>query len=396
MADEQRALMAMSTVLLFEELFESMIEQEVQEMGNSDSDDALLLAVLGKGRFPLNRVRIVEYFEVVVPSYSPDFFSMSFSDCFSWRSALHLSREMIPYQAHHHGGRAPVELRKQILTTIWMLTNPECIRLVSDRFDIYRSTCYGVYMQVCTAIMNNLAKRFIHLPEGNDTRNTIQKFEEQRDSRYTWCYWLYHILIQAPLKDPGQYINRKSFHYVQLQVVCDMDMKFIDVFCLFPESVHDARVFRNSPLFVDAERNRDLLFPGNSHLIGDAAYPLKPCILTPYKDTGCLTRQQQHYNFIHSSTQMVVERSLALLKNRFRNLKISMLKQKIKDVPVVVVAACVLHNTCLMNEDDIDDFLDEGDDGSDNGDDDDDDDDDGLYFFPWDTEGEEKRNQIAL
>ena len=46
MADEQRALMAMSTVLLFEELFDRMIEQEVQEMGNSDSDDALLLAVL--------------------------------------------------------------------------------------------------------------------------------------------------------------------------------------------------------------------------------------------------------------------------------------------------------------------------------------------------------------
>ena len=45
-----------------------------------------------------------------------------------------------------------------------------------------------------------------------------------------------------------------------------------------------------------------------------------------------------------------------------------------------------------MNEDDIDDFLDEGDDGSDNGDDDDD---DGLFFFPRDAEGEEKRNQIA-
>ena len=66
--------MAMSMVLLFEELFESMIEQEVQEMGNSNSDDALLLAVLEKGRLPLNRVRIVGYFEVVVPSYSPDCF----------------------------------------------------------------------------------------------------------------------------------------------------------------------------------------------------------------------------------------------------------------------------------------------------------------------------------
>lgn len=389
--------MAMSTVLLFEELFDSMIEQEVQEMSNSDSDDSLVLAVLGKSRFPLNRVRIVGYFEVVVPSYSPDCFRCHFrmtrESVAFLEGLLRVCPEMIPYEAHDRGGRAPVELRKQILITIWMLANPECIRSVSDRFDISRSTCYEVYMRICTAITNNLADRFIHLPEGNDARNTIQKFEEQRGfPGILGAIDGSHIPIQAPLKDPEQYINRKSFHSVQLQVVCDMDMKFIDVFCGFPGSVHDARVFRNSPLFVDAERNRDLLFPGNSHLIGDAAYPLKPWILTPYKDTGRLTRQQQHYNFIHSSTRMVVERSLALLKNRFRKLKTSMLKQKIEDIPVVVVAACVLHNTCLMNEDDIDDFLDEGDDGHDNGDDDDD---DGLFFFPRDAEGEEKRNQIA-
>ena len=78
MADELRALIAISPVLLFDELFDSMIEQEVQEMGNSDSDDALLLSVLGKGRFPLNRVRIVGYFEVVVSSYSPDCFRCHF------------------------------------------------------------------------------------------------------------------------------------------------------------------------------------------------------------------------------------------------------------------------------------------------------------------------------
>ena len=71
-----------------------------------------------------------------------------------------------------------------------------------------------------------------------------------------------------------------------------------------------------------------------------------------------------------------------------------MLKQKIKDVPVVV-AACVLHNICLMNKDDIDDFLDEGDDGSDNEDDDDDDDDDyGLFFSPEMQKG--RKSEIKL
>lgn len=45
-----------------------------------------------------------------------------------------------------------------------------------------------------------------------------------------------------------------------------------------------------------------------------------------------------------------------------------MLKQRIQDVPVVVVTACVLHNIRLVNNE-IDDFLDDGDDANDSRDD---------------------------
>jgi len=42
-----------------------------------------------------------------------------------------------------------------------------------------------------------------------------------------------------------------------------------------PGSVHDARVFRNSPLYQSAEHE---LFQGDTHLLGDSAYPLQRCI----------------------------------------------------------------------------------------------------------------------
>ena len=42
-----------------------------------------------------------------------------------------------------------------------------------------------------------------------------------------------------------------------------MDMQFTDAFCGYRGSVHDARVFRNSPFFQDAEANPDNLFPRN-------------------------------------------------------------------------------------------------------------------------------------
>ena len=48
-----------------------------------------------------------------------------------------------------------------------------------------------------------------------------------------------------------------------------------------------------------------------------------------------------------------------------------MLKQKVTDIPEIIVAACVLHNICSMNEDDVVDFLHEGEDDPDvNGNDD--------------------------
>ena len=43
----------------------------------------------------------------------------------------------------------------------------------------------------------------------------------------------------------------------------------------WPGSVHDARVFRNSPLYQSAEHE---LFHGDTHLLGDSAYPLQRCI----------------------------------------------------------------------------------------------------------------------
>ena len=80
---------------------------------------------------------------------------------------------------------------------------------------------------------------------------------------------------------------------MQLQVVCDNDMKFTDVYCIWPGAVHDARVLRNSPLFHDAEGSTDDLFPGQTNIIGDKAYPLKTWLLTGFKD-----------NSIHSSREL--------------------------------------------------------------------------------------------
>ena len=92
-----------------------------------------------------------------------------------------------------------------------------------------------------------------------------------------------HIPIKAPSENQDEYISQKRFHSIVLQVVCDSDLIITDAFCVYPECTRDARILRNSPLFDEISNNRDFYFPGNSHLLGDSAYPLLQWLLTPFR-----------------------------------------------------------------------------------------------------------------
>lgn len=86
-------------------------------------------------------------------------------------------------------------------------------------------------------------------------------------------------------------------------------------------------------------------------MLGDAAYTLNQHLLTPYRDNGHLTQRQKNYNFCHSSTRMTIERAFALLKGRFRSLLTLLDMAKIEEIPYFIMACCVLHNICILRDD---------------------------------------------
>lgn len=142
-----------------------------------------------------------------------------------------------------------------------------------------------------------------------------------------------------------------------MQVVCDKNLKIRDVFIGYPGSVHDSRVFRNSPLYQSLEEKCN-----NYHILGDSGYPLHKNLLTPFKDRGQLTDRQLYYNVQLSKNRYVIEHCFGVLKQKFRQ----MYHIKLRNMEYIVHlirAACVLHNLAL--EDDfhveIDDEIDAGD-----------------------------------
>lgn len=116
-------------------------------------------------------------------------------------------------------------------------------------------------------------------------------------------------------------------------------------------SVHDMRVFRLSGF---ENMCTDENFPENSHILGDAAYSIQKYVMVPFKDNGHLTRAQITYNTTLSQARMMVERTIGLLKGRFRSLLDILPMRRTDLIPKYICACCILHNICLIRNDWID------------------------------------------
>ena len=111
--------------------------------------------------------------------------------------------------------------------------------------------------------------------------------------------------------------------------------------------------------------------------------------MVPYRDNGHLTRQQIRFNEALSSQRQVIERAIGLLKGRWRKLQhLNLLS--VTHMTIYVMAACVLHNFCLNNDD-----LDEGYFLCDDDDDDDDDSDVDHSLGRLCKQAEQKRGLIT-
>ncbi len=193
-----------------------------------------------------------------------------------------------------------------------------------------------------------------------------------------------HISIRAPIEEPDAYINRKKFHSINVQVICDENMVLTDVLAGWPGSVHDSRILRNSVVYNTAANK----FPGNSHLLGDGGYPLQTWLMTPYRDNGHLTPEQTFFNSVLSSIRQTVERAIRLLNGRWRKLQhLDHLNQRL--IVFIIIAACILHNVCLLHDD-----FDEGYMLDNEEDDDNDNDNDNSAAGHSDRLAQQKRNNL--
>ncbi|XP_051780670.1 putative nuclease HARBI1, partial [Erpetoichthys calabaricus] len=150
------------------------------------------------------------------------------------------------------------------------------------------------------------------------------------------------IRIKAP-SGPNEpdYVNRKGFHSIKVQMICDASYLVSNVEGKWPGSVHDSRIFKESHLYRTFEQGHH-----DGILLGDRGYAYRNFLMTPFPDPN--PGPQTRYNVALSRTRARIEMTFGHLKERFQCLKrLRIAPDRACDI---IVACSVLHNITTIRK----------------------------------------------
>ena len=239
----------------------------------------------------------------------------------------------------------------EVLVFIFWLASATSYRVVSRSFAIPRTTVHDMIHQFAKKLLK-IKNQVITFPSQADLENVGNGYARLAGSpafsRAAGSIDGCQIRIKPPSANAQCFSNRKLFPSIQLQAVCDHQGKYIDIFVGYPGSVHDSRVFKNSPLYT-----QQLYPPQGYYLLGDGGYPclsVPVAIVTPFKEPIHLETSRR-FNHHHAKARSIIERSFGSLKTRWRSIFLKALEVKSTFAPDVIACCTILHNICVSNGD---------------------------------------------
>jgi hypothetical protein len=158
-----------------------------------------------------------------------------------------------------------------------------------------------------------------------------------------------HIrLLYPPGRRRRHYQNRKKYASLNVQAIVNHRLMFIDVAVGAEGSLHDARVWRRSA----ARQALSVSLPPHTYIVGDSAYPSSPWLVTPYKQNVVFTSHHENFNKAVSSTRVIVEMAFGKVKCRWRCLNGLQVRDE-TDCDLYILTCCLLHNLCILQDDDV-------------------------------------------
>ncbi|CAL2041673.1 unnamed protein product [Caenorhabditis brenneri] len=161
-----------------------------------------------------------------------------------------------------------------------------------------------------------------------------------------------HIRIPAPPENEHLFVNRKSYHSLNVGLACDFDLSFVWISCKFGGSAHDSRVFRESALHQGLQAGTL-----KGILLGDSAYRSEAFLYKPILNPA--TDPEKRYTDALCRGRVKIENAIGCLKRQFHSLH-GELRPEVA-VHIITAAVCLRNAAISLRERPFDDILDEED-----------------------------------
>ncbi|KAF9795289.1 hypothetical protein SFRURICE_004661, partial [Spodoptera frugiperda] len=192
----------------------------------------------------------------------------------------------------------------------------------------------------------DIIKKYIRFPGNASEREILkQKFYEKFKIPGTiGCIDGTLISMVRPKEHEERFYCRKGYHARNAVIINDPDLNIMHVDVTFGGATHDSFIFNNSYIKTHLEQLNNT---GETvYLLGDSGFPLRPYMMIPCSNPEPGSREEL-YNNLHASARNTAERTIGILKGRFRCLLVHrVLHYDPEMVGKIIKACCVLHNIC--------------------------------------------------
>lgn len=175
-------------------------------------------------------------------------------------------KQLLPYFEHLKSERVyAIPLKTQLLAYLSYLRSGGFQWCVGSLAGVSQSSASRIIEKFTDSLFDQCSD-FIYFPSAVEERNIIKQgfYSIKGFPNVIGAVDGTHVGIKAPVTNSFAFVNRKQYHSVNVQVICDHNYVIQDVVARWPGSTHDSFIWRNSSIKTRLETGEF----GNAWLLG--------------------------------------------------------------------------------------------------------------------------------
>ena len=142
---------------------------------------------------------------------------------------IDIIEEITPDIRHLSDRNGALSPAQQTLIALRFYANGAFQNTAGDMINVHKSTACRAIRRVSLALQSRL-NRYVHLPSAQEAVAIKQRFMRLSGlPGIIGCIDGTHIRIQGPTEHENDYENRKGYHSINVQVVCDDNYMIMDL-----------------------------------------------------------------------------------------------------------------------------------------------------------------------